>query len=152
MIWRKAFEEIKNSTALKICLIGTLLVRNAGLIITVYFSVWVNSYVDETTFTEMDAKTVVQNAHLMGTLLNLTAFYFVGKFVDRYPGFITIPISYFVRMFGVIAFLFVSSPHSIFLYFSYMLMVLGNMMENITIESLFAKNVHKDIRGTLNSV
>jgi hypothetical protein len=107
MIWRKAFEEIKNSTVLKICLIGTLLVRNAGLIIAVYFSVWVNSFVDETTFSEMDAKNVVQNVHLMGTLLSLSAFYFVGKFVDHYPGFITIPISYFVRMIGVLAFLFV---------------------------------------------
>jgi hypothetical protein len=38
------------------------------------------------------------------------------------------------------------------IYFAATIFYIGNQMENITIRSLFSKNLEREIRGTMNSV
>jgi hypothetical protein len=52
-----------------------------------------------------------------------------------------IPISYFVRMSGIILFLTLDAPNNNLFFLYNALLVVGNMMENIAIESLFSKHL-----------
>lgn len=77
-------------------------------------------------------------------------FQLAGKFTDKYPPYLTLTISFGVRAFAIMCFLFLKTPDSIFTYLVTILLILGTVLENITIDGTFTKNLPKDIRGTLN--
>lgn len=162
LIWREVREAISKSIALQICLIGTFLIRNAGLIVGVYTTVWVTSFVksedpskNQGSFvlaSEEEAKSIIQNTHVVGIIVKVILFQFFGVLTDKLPFYVMIPLSYFVRMFGILGFLALKNPGSYHFYIVYSVIEAGILMENISIESLFSKNLPKNIRGTMNSI
>ena len=74
-----------------------------------------------------------------------------GAFTDKYPAYFTIPFSFIFRAFTIFLFMFIDTPNSYYAYFVSVLLVLGTILENITIDGTFTKNLPKDVRGTLTA-
>jgi len=75
-----------------------------------------------------------------------------GYFADAYPAYFTIPCSFLLRAISIYVFISVENPLSILAYASTVIMVMASFLENTTIDGMFAKNLPKEIRGSLNGV
>ena len=77
---------------------------------------------------------------------------FLGVLTDSCSFKATIPMSFFLRATGMLAFLFLSSPEGFTIYLISAIIGIGNVMENITIDGLYSKHLPKEVRGTLNGL
>jgi hypothetical protein len=75
----------------------------------------------------------------------------IGIINDKYPAYKNIPISFSLRGVALIFFLFVENPKSWKAIVALILFIVGSIYENNSVDTLFNKNLPKDIRGTLNS-
>lgn len=74
-----------------------------------------------------------------------------GNFVDRYPGYLTIPTAFILRGIAIITFMFANDPNSYFTYLSVLSLIMGTLLENIAIDATFTRNLPKDVRGTMTA-
>ena len=87
---------------------------------------------------------------VIAVLISAFVFPFVGRICDTYQPKYTIPFSFFFRSLSTFFFLNVESPNSWGSYFSCILMIIATIIENISVDSLFAKNLPKETRAILN--
>jgi hypothetical protein len=106
-------------------LLGNLLLRNALLILNIYTNVWVTSFINTGYLSSVqDAKDIITKVSLIGVAIKLICFFFIGVISDKYPAHLTICLSYFVRMTGIILFLFLQKPDYSF-YIVYSIIEIG---------------------------
>lgn len=85
-------------------------------------------------------------------IVSAFVFPFVGQFCDNYSPKLIIPGAFFFRAFTTYLFMFVKDPTSVWSYLSCILMIVATIIENISVDSIFAKNLPKETRGVLNGV
>jgi MFS family permease len=86
---------------------------------------------------------------MIGTVVTIVLFYFVGKLSDMLPSKVAIPLGLLLRGLVLLAFLFLTSPTSVASYLTFSILFLSFLFEAVTLEAYFCKNVPKDIRGIL---
>ena len=90
------------------------------------------------------------NIILISTLVSSVFFPFVGKICDAYSPKITIPLAFFFRCSTCMLFFTVEEPNSTKSYVTCTLMIIGTIVENISVDSIFSKNLPKETRAILN--
>jgi MFS-type transporter involved in bile tolerance (Atg22 family) len=89
---------------------------------------------------------------LYSVILSSIVFPFVGKFCDAYSPKRTVPFAFFFRCSTTYMFCLLERPDSTSAYAVCVLMIIGTIIENISIDSIFNKNLPKETRGILNGV
>lgn len=74
----------------------------------------------------------------------------VGRFCDNYSPKITIPFAFFFRALTTISFHFVDNPSSMGSFAICIAMIIATIVENISVDAIFNKNLPKETRGLLN--
>lgn len=87
---------------------------------------------------------------VIAVLVSAFVFPFVGRLCDFYRPKYTIPFSFFLRALSTYFFLNVDVPDSWGSYLSCIMMIIATIIENISVDSLFAKNLPKETRAILN--
>ena len=73
----------------------------------------------------------------------------VGKLSDKYTPKILLPLAFLVRFIGVVMFMFIKNPKSIYAYCVSVFLVMGTAMENVLVDCLLLRNAEREIRGVL---
>jgi len=75
----------------------------------------------------------------------------VGRFADKCNPQIALPLSFFVRMLTIVMFLYIDDPNSYYCTLTSCCMMLGTMMENMSVDCLLLRKADPKIRGVLYS-
>lgn len=86
---------------------------------------------------------------VISVLVSGFVFPFIGQVCDLYSPKIVIPVSFFFRFFTTVLFAFVHDPNSMIALFTCILMIVATIIENISIDTIFNKNLPKETRGVL---
>ena len=76
----------------------------------------------------------------------------IGKCCDMIDPRKTVPFAFFLRAVSTLMFWQLESPDSIRSYGVCVLMILSSIIENISVDSIFNKNLTKEIRGVLMGI
>ena len=87
---------------------------------------------------------------VISTLISAFMFPFVGRICDSYSPRITIPASFLFRFLITIMFYTVDRPSSRRSYVTCILLIMATIVENISVDTIFAKNLPKETRAILN--
>jgi MFS-type transporter involved in bile tolerance (Atg22 family) len=90
------------------------------------------------------------NIILISTLVSSVVFPFVGKICDNHSPKITIPVAFFFRCLTCFLFFTIERPDSMRSYVTCTLMIVGTIVENISVDSIFSKNLPKETRAILS--
>ena len=89
---------------------------------------------------------------VISVLVSAFVFPFVGAASDYYSPKTMIPAAFFFRAFMTYLFSFVTDPNSWRSFIVSMLMIIATIVENISVDTVFAKNLPKETRGLLNGI
>ena len=89
---------------------------------------------------------------VISTIISAFVFPFVGQVCDLFSPRKTIPFAFIFRAMTTGMFYCVNQPNSYLAYISAIMMIVGTIIENISIDTIFAKNLPKETRGILNGV
>ena len=73
----------------------------------------------------------------------------VGKMADSIDPRCILPTAFLTRVLAIAAFCFIGSPASFYAYGVSVLLVLGTVMENVTVDVILLRNADKQIRGVI---
>jgi len=89
---------------------------------------------------------------IISAVLSALIFPLVGKLCDNYEAKKIVPFSFLFRCFSTVMFCFLETPDSNIAYVVCVLVIIGSIVEQISVDSIFAKNLPKETRGILNGV
>jgi MFS family permease len=115
---------------------------------------WVSSFIDTGYIKdEAEAMTIIQIINVIVVIVLLLSFMCIGHLTDKVPPQYLLSMSFSLRGVGLIVFyFFVTLPNTWFAYMTMVFMALGSIFCIVTLESLFAKHLAKDIRGTMMAI
>lgn len=73
----------------------------------------------------------------------------VGKLADTADPRCILPTAFIARAFAVAMFCFIKSPATFYSYAVSILLVLGTVLENVTVDVILLRNADKQIRGVI---
>jgi MFS family permease len=143
----------RKNIVLPLCFLGVIVIRLVLILFNTFLLLRITSFVDTGVLADdNEAKKIIRNINLIAVCSQIFFFKISGAFADKYPAYVTIPISFFLRAMSIFAYITITDPRSIMSYIISVLLVLSSFLENTTIDGLFTKNLPKDIRGTLNGI
>ena len=98
---------------------------------------------------EEDAKLIYSNVMIVSVVLGILIVPVVGKLSDKYSPKILLPLAFLVRFIGIVMFMFIKNPKSIYAYCVSIFLVMGTAMENVLVDCLLLRNAEREIRGVL---
>jgi len=153
---RQMWELCKSDVLYPICLLGSMSAR----IIMFLFSTFMMLYVTSEIPDQHLAETVIQKVNIVAVLATLLIVVPAGKMADRLTARMLIPFAFTLTSVALVLFQFLpplsryaSSTASIVpLVAIVSLIMTGSVFAATCIESLYAKNLPKDIRGVMNGL
>lgn len=76
----------------------------------------------------------------------------VGKLADVIDPRCILPTAFLGRCGAIVMFLFVEDPSGLYSYVVSVLLVLGTVMENVTVDVILLRNADKQIRGVIYGI
>lgn len=158
------FQEIKRLTShvYKTCmsnivfpvvLLGSMIGRSLGLLFSTFLALWITSFVDSGYFTnENEAESVIQHTNVVSVIISVGIMMPLGRAADKYPFKFMIPQVFLLLSLATFIFWFIETPDSWPVYVATTFVVICGLSANTFLESLFTKNIPKDIRGTMNGL
>ena len=92
------------------------------------------------------------NMMLISVALSSLMFPIVGKLCDMYPAKYIAPFAFLFRCLSTVMFYHLTAPNSVYAYAVCVLMIIGTIIENISIDTIFTKNLPKETRGIFNGL
>ena len=89
---------------------------------------------------------------VISVIVSAFVFPFVGTICDLYSPRITIPVAFFSRAVTTFFFQTVKEPNSKHALVAAILMIIATIVENISVDTIFAQNLPKETRAILNGV
>lgn len=147
--------EISENPLLPICMIGFAITRIVTVLFSLYLILWIQTFATGEggnpvlLESKERGKTIYQNIMVISVLISGFVFPFIGQLCDLYHPKIIIPAAFITRFFTTLVFSQVDNPDSYFALVTCILMILGTIIEMISIDSIFNKNLPKETRGVL---
>ena len=135
---------------LLLCMIGASITRLLSVLFNTYLILWIQSFGDHTKESREVAKTIYLQIMVISTIISAFVFPFVGQVCDLLSPRKTIPLAFLFRAVTTAMFYGVELPNSYGSYISCILMIVGTIVENISVDTIFAKNLPKETRAILN--
>lgn len=86
---------------------------------------------------------------VLSALISMVVFPVVGKLCDVHPPNITIPFAFILRGISTILFCNLKAPNTVSAYFVCVMMIVGTIVEMISVDTIFYKQLAKESRGVL---
>ena len=135
------------------CIIGACITRLLSVLFSSYLILWIQQFAKNGILKDInEGKTIYVNMMLYSVVLSSLVFPFVGKFCDTYSPKKTVPFAFLFRCSTTYMFWLLERPDTTSAYAVCVLMIIGTIIENISIDSIFNKNLPKETRGILNGV
>lgn len=92
------------------------------------------------------------NMMMYSVILSAFVLPLAGKLCDQYSASFTVPFAFVLRSISTVFFWTLNRPDTIAAYVVCVLMIISTIIENISIDSIFNKNLPKETRGVLTGV
>ena len=89
---------------------------------------------------------------LISVLFSTVLFPLIGKVCDNMEPAQIVPTAFLIRGVSTCMFCMLNRPDTFQAYFVCVLMIIGTIVENISVDSIFNKNLPKESRGALNGL
>lgn len=156
MVWL----EMKGNPLLVVLMFGASITKLIGVLFSIYLLLWIQSFSEikvkngtqSQLITKQDGKTIYQNIMVISVLVSGFVFPFVGGICDRFSPKYVIPISFVCRALTCGAFQFVEQPNGNHALVSCIAMIIATIIENISVDTIFAQNLSKETRAIFNGM
>lgn len=146
----KVWRVCKSDIVFPICLFGTMTARTLHYLFATFLTLFIISEIDD----RREAEILVQKVNITCVIAAVLIVVPAGRIADNFPAKVLIPIVYFLAAASLIAFQFIPSPRETML--PLYLVVTGIMIASVltmtSIETVFSRNLPKEVRGTMNSI
>lgn len=121
------------------------------VLINQFILLWIGSFVsaDGPLHSKGEATKVFSILSIIGSVVTILLFYFVGRLSDKLSPKICIPSSILFKGLVLLSFLLLDSPISIGAYFTFSIFFVALLFEAVALDGYFSKNIPKEIRGVL---
>ena len=153
-----AATEMRENPVLGICMVGASITRLLSVLFSTYLILWIQTFVSgelgnpKLVESREAGKTIYQNIMVISVLVSAFVFPFVGTACDYYSPKAMIPAAFLLRAFMTYLFSFVTDPSSYSSLLVCILLIIASIVENISVDTIFAKNLPKETRGLLNGI
>ena len=143
-----------------LCFYGCLVARLLTDQFTTFYLLWILTFcvddsidpVPEGFLTRTEGLDLYQNITITGMVLSLFLMPGAGVLGDIVPYEVQIVFSFGLRMVAVAGFFLLETPFGLTSYLTVMAILIGTNIELVTINSLYAKKLPKDVRGAMNGM
>ena len=135
---------------LKLCIFGGAITKLLAVLFSIYLILWIQSFAAKGIIADVDeGKTIYMKIMIVSVFISTLTIPFIGKLCDSIEETKIMPVAFIVRGLSTVAFCFLKTPDSIGAYIICVIMIVGTIVENLSIESLYLKNLPKETRGVL---
>lgn len=152
------YQEMVLNPVLFMCIVGGTITKLISVLFSTYLILWIQTFVTGTNGSarilgsKEQGKTIYSNIMVIATLISAFVLPVVGKVCDSYTPKITIPFAFVFRAVTTIFFAYVENPQSYGSLAICISMIIATIVENISVDTIFNKNLPKETRGVLNGV
>lgn len=146
-------KELKKKPILLVSVIGATITRLISVLFSSYLILWIQTFVDAGLLeNENVGKDIYTFIMVASALVSVFVFPMAGFIVDYFPSKYTVPGSFIFRCLTTFLFWCIERPDTTMAYTVCIMMVVGTIIENIAVDSIFNKNLPKETRGLLSGV
>lgn len=140
----------KSDIVFPICLFGTLTTRTVHFLFGTFLMLYVTSEISD----RLEAESVLQKANIISVIATVIIIMPAGRIADKLSARVLIPIAFTLVATALIAFQYMPPPKEglLPLYVVVTFIMLGSVLAMTSIETAYARNLPKDVRGIMNSV
>ena len=135
-----------------ICFTGAAIIRLISVLFSNFLLLWITSFVDEGLIGENQSKGLYQKIMLASTIGTVVLLPIFGHLGDKVPSTVLVPVAFALRGLCGYSFLWLTDPQSVLAITMCVLLIIFSVIEAISVEVLFFKNVPSEIRGTMMGV
>ena len=135
-----------------LCWVGSLITKTYAVLFSTFWLLFILSYKGDTIEDDEAAQTIYQEVMIVSVLCGVAFVPLVGRFTDKVNPQITIPTAFAVRSSACFCFYFIEDPAGLYAYFVSIWLVLGTLMETVSIDALLLRNADREIRGVLYGI
>lgn len=130
-----------------------MIIRLVSVLFSVYMLLWLSSFVATGELPDQNAAlSIYRQITMISMILTGVLLPVIGHLADKTPSRLIIPVAFFIRCVACLNFVTLSSPNSLGSYISCSFLILATVLENVSIEVLFMRNMPGDVRGAMNGV
>jgi MFS family permease len=147
---RQVCQACSKNKLIPVCFVGSGITKLYGILFSNFWLLFIASFIKTGEVeNEEDAKLIYSNVMIVSVVLGILIVPVVGKLSDKYTPKILLPLAFLVRFIGVVMFMFIKNPKSIYSYCVSVFLVMGTAMENVLVDCLLLRNAEREIRGVL---
>ena len=148
--------EMKANPVLTMCMVGGAITKLISVLFSTYLILWIQTFVNgdkgsqKLLESKEQGKTIYANIMVMATLISAFVLPVVGRACDTMSPKLTIPFAFLFRAVTTYFFAYVKDPRSVGSLAICISMIIATIVENISVDTIFNKNLPKETRGLLN--
>ena len=148
--------ELLDNPLIFMCMVGGTVVKLLSVLFSTYLILWIQTFVEGThgnpklLANKEQGKTIYLNMMVVSVLISAFILPFVGTMVDRVSPKISIPFAFFFRAIVTAFFTMVNDPSSPEAFIVCIMLIVGSIIEVVSVDSIFNKNLPKETRGILS--
>jgi len=148
--------EVRAKPVLSLSVAGATITRLLSVLFSTYLILWIQHFADdpgdgtEPVLADRNAgKTIYMNMMVISVVLSALVLPLVGRLCDSFPASQTVPFAFLLRCSSTILFCGLTAPDSRAAYAVCAMMIVGTIVENVSVDTVFYKNLAKETRGVL---
>lgn len=144
----KVLTSVLNKSLIKKPVIGVtwlacMITKCYSILFSTFWLLYILSYKGKTISTDKEAQAIYQKVMIASVICGVAFVPLVGKLADRVNPQITVPLSFFVRFLSIVGFYFIKNPAGWYAYLISSVLVLGTLMETVTIDAVLFRNADR---------
>lgn len=149
---------MQSNPVLLMCMIAGTITKLVSVLFSTYLILWIQTFATGTNGSPKllqsaeQGKTIYSNIVVIATLISAFVLPVAGQICDIYPPQITIPLAFLLRAATTVLFSTLESPAGLGSLATCIAMIITTILENISVDTIFNKNLPKETRGVLNGV
>lgn len=140
---KQAYRSIGDNKALIAAFIGCSITKLYAILFSTFWLLFITSFIGTKIADANQAKTIYANVMMVSVVLGVLFTPIVGKLADRINPQFMLPVSFMARFLAIVCFMFVKDPSSAYGYVVSVLLVLGTVMESVTVDVFLLRNADK---------
>ena len=145
------YTSCKSDPAIVVCLLCSALTKLYSILFSTFWLLFIQSFLGTKITTQKDAQQIYTNVMMTSIVVGTCAIHIVGKFSDKCNPQIAMPLSFLARLVTIGLFMQIDDPSTSYCILTSCVMMLGTMMENMTVDCLLLRKADPKIRGVLYS-
>ena len=140
---KQACRSISKNKVIIVCFVGCGITKLYAILFSTFWLLFISSFIGTEIANADQAKTIYSNVMMVSVVLGVLLVPIVGRLADTIDPRCILPTSFLSRAMAVVMFCYIKSPATLYSYFVSVLLVLGTVLENVTVDVILLRNADK---------